>query len=268
MLKATSSSFKTIEWPVKNVQAFSTTIHNPLANQTHNLITSNSPVQLNNIPTFGAFNLGVHVGDNLDKVHSNRQSLLNFLPSNSSIQWLEQVHSNIVVSINQYQESLTGDALVTQERKLALAIMTADCLPIILSTLDGQTVAAIHGGWKPLSTGVIDNTVQKMKVNPQDLHVWLGPCIGNKVFEVGVDVYNIFKDLSQDYTPAFKKISSVNPPIKYLADLHVIARIQLNSLGITHIYSTPDCTYSMKSTYYSYRRQKITGRMATIICRL
>jgi len=267
MLKSINSAFNIIEWPVKNVQAFSTTIHNPLYHQDTSLITSNYACQLNQNSPFGAFNLGSHVGDDHSHVNSNRKSLLDFFPKNTNIQWLDQVHGNSVVSINQYHENLTGDSLVTKEQKLALAIMTADCLPILLSTLDGQEIAAIHGGWKPLSTGIIYNTIKKMNINPKELYVWLGPCIGNKVFEVGVDVYNVFKALPQDFTPAFKRIL-VNKSIKYLADLHLIARIQLNHLGISCIYSMPDCTYSMKDTYYSYRRQKITGRMATIICRL
>ena len=260
MLKNINPAFKTIEWPVKNVQAFSTTIYSPVSNQA----TSNQYTQQQNITTFGDFNLGDHVGDDQYVVNSNRKSLLNFLPNNTDIQWLEQVHGNKVISINQYHKTLTGDALVTSEKKLALSIMTADCLPIILSTIEGKKIAAIHGGWKPLSKNIIDHTVKKMNITPKDLYIWLGPCIGNKVFEVGVDVYNIFNALPLDYTPAFKKIS----PTKYLADLHLIARIQLHHLGITRIYAMPECTYTMKNTYYSYRRQNMTGRMATIICRL
>jgi YfiH family protein len=251
-LKDTSQAFKNIEWPVKNIRAFSTTIVHP------NLIPSSS--------IYGGFNIGNHVGDNPTQVHFNRSALLDYLPENANIQWLEQVHGNHVVSINKQQNNIIADALVSKEKNIALAIMTADCLPIILSTLDGGAIGAIHGGWKPLAKGIIKNTIEAMSLNPNDLYVWLGPCIGKHAFEVGVDVYNVFKGLNLDYEHAFKLLPYNDAAVKYLADLHTIAKIQLNDLGVTNIYTLPDCTYSMDDTYYSYRKKKVTGRMATVIC--
>ena len=252
MLKNTNAAFKHIEWPVKNIQAFSTTIHHPSLQ--------------NDFPIYRGFNLGNHVGDSIIKVNANRSTLKNHFPAKTQLQWIEQVHGNQVVLIDKHESLLVGDALVTREKNIALAIMTADCLPILLSTKDGHVIAAIHGGWKPLVKGIIANTIKKMNVKPNELYAWLGPCIGNKKFEVGQDVYNVFKNINIAYESAFKSTLLQNVKPKYLADLHLIARIQLNALGVNKIYALPECTYSLKDTYYSYRRENVTGRMATIIC--
>ena len=117
-------------------------------------------------------------------------------------------------------------------------------------------------GWRPLASNIIKNTLAKMRSNPTDICAWLGPCIGNNAFEVGEDVKLAFTNKSVCYATAFVQQDSG----KYLADLHLIAALQLAELGITQISSLTDCTYSRSDKYYSYRRDSITGRMATIIC--
>lgn len=250
-----SSKLKSVQWPVQNVQAFTTTIHHP------SLLSSSLLTE-----PYGGFNLGLHVGDNHANVQKNRECLFDYFPEHTSIQWLEQVHGNKVTSINCEQNKIIADAVVTREKNLALSIMTADCLPILLSTIDGSVVAAIHAGWKPLAKSIIENTVNKMAVEPESIYAWLGPCIGADNFEVGSDVYRTFSDLSSDHITAFTQLPLLNEQQKYLADLHVIAKQQLNQLGITHIYSVAECTYANVDQYYSYRRTPITGRMATLIC--
>lgn len=251
-----------VSWPVTNVLAFTTT-------RSH---LTDSVNQLANQSEFSHFNLGTHVGDNLNRVQHNRVTLAKILPSNCKIQWLDQVHGSHVVTINdQVNQPIQADAIITQSPKVALAIMTADCLPILLSNNDGTEIAAIHGGWRSLADNIISNTLAKMDSHCHQLHAWLGPCIGPDKFEIGEEVKSIFMQQSKLFAQAFveqnvniKNNSSNN---KYLANLQLIAQIQLQQLGISNITSLSECTYSQKNKYFSFRRDKITGRMATVICR-
>jgi len=253
-LNPINSAFKPVTWPVQNVVAFTTTIHHPKQKLSSSV--------------YGNFNLGLHVGDDEKSVLSNRQQLLNYLPRDASVQWLDQVHGNHVAVINKRAQAVTADASVTQNKNIALAIMTADCLPILISSFNGDDIAAIHGGWKPLSNQVIKHTLHKMNTPMSKLYAWLGPCIGAEKFEVGEDVYVQFTKQSLELKQAFKLILFNTNEKKYLCNLALIAKIQLNQLGIKTISSLEHCTHSMKDDYYSYRRQNTTGRMATIICRL
>jgi YfiH family protein len=228
---------------------------------------------------FNSFNLGLHVGDNAEQVISNRNKLKHFigqqLPTNSSIsdkkiagevniQWLEQVHGNVVVTVtNVDAQPIIADASITRQKNIALAIMTADCLPILLSHKSGGEIAAIHGGWRPLVANIIAKTIDSMQSKSTDIVAWLGPCIGKGAFEVGGEVKEAFTQLDLVFNNAFVKQKNG----KYLADLHQIARLQLESLGVTVIANLEECTYQETDKYYSYRKKKITGRMASIICR-
>lgn len=253
LLKAISQQFQPVSWPLQNVVAFTTTISHP-----HHF-TDSSP--------FGNFNLGLHVGDDRLKVKNNRSILLDYLPEHSAIQWLEQVHGNHVEYIEKVTP-LVADAAITQQNKIALAIMTADCLPILIASTDGTEISAIHGGWKPLANNVVRNTVLKMKTKPSNLVAWLGPCIGPHNFEVGENVRAQFLQNNTNFEAAFEQITTDNNTLKYLANLRLIADIQLKELGINAVYSLPHCTYTMQDDYYSFRRNNKTGRMATLICRL
>jgi len=196
------------------------------------------------------------------------------LPADCKIQWLDQVHGSRVVIINEHVDTLIkADAMITQSPKIALAIMTADCLPILLCNENGTEVAAIHGGWRSLADNIISNTLEKIQSYHHELHAWLGPCIGSKAFEVGEEVKTTFTKKDELFKQAFtekhdygdtKNLSQTN---KYFANLQLIAQIQLQQLGIQNITSVSDCTFSQKDKYFSFRRDKITGRMATIICR-
>lgn len=249
----TNSAFHYLSWPVQNVLAFTTTVHHP--------------EQLKTSTCYGNFNLGLHVGDDESVVQSNRDLLFEYLPKNTAIQWLDQVHGNNIEVIQSCSDILIADASITQQKNIALAVMTADCLPIIISTLDGSEVAAIHGGWKPLSKKIIEYTISKMETPVKDLHIWLGPCIGPEKFEVGEDVYQEFVTIDNSFNKAFVAVKSSKNENKYMANLHLIAQIQLEKLGARYIYSLPHCTFSQPNDYYSYRRNKQTGRMTTIICR-
>ena len=233
--------------------------------------------------SFGAFNLGLHVGDSAEKVNHNRNVLKQLLQQKLSkqqrtqkpllhfklvaevkIQWLKQVHGNEVVEVMAVNEQvITADASITRQKNIALAIMTADCLPILLSHKDGSEVAAIHGGWRSLATNIIEKTLSKMHSKPAELVAWLGPCIGKDAFEVGSEVKEVFTQQGMAFNNAFIKQENG----KYLADLQQIAQLQLQALGVSDISGLAECTYQEKNKYYSYRKDQVTGRMASIICR-
>jgi len=255
-----------IDWPIPKVLAFSTT-RLPLSNQA----TSKSPLHIrpnitNTVNTqseFDYFNLGNHVGDCPKTVLRNRTSLLNYLPVNAKVQWLEQVHGSHVAEVIKHDKSpIVADAVITRSRNVALAIMTADCLPILLSNSEGSEIAAIHAGWRPLAANIILNTLSKMTAENKDIHAWLGPCIGRSNFEVGAEVRQVFCALSQKLSRFF--ITSTGD--KYHADLSGLARHLLEMAGVVSITHHQECTFADKDKFYSYRREYKTGRMASIIC--
>jgi len=249
-----------VEWSVQNVLAFTTTRNSPYQQSLIKPLISNEP--------FNHFNLGLHVGDDPEKVLAHRKQILPLLPQNTQVQWLEQVHGSDVLLIEQHsKQALIADGAITRQKNIALAIMTADCLPILLTAKDGREIAAIHGGWKPLAKGIISNALNEMRCRNEDVSVWLGPCIGKEAFEVGAEVQAIFTKQSKHFAEAFSPIpDTFVAKGKYLADLALIAKIQLTALGVKNIHHLDHCTYSDESQYFSYRRENITGRMASIIC--
>lgn len=241
-----------VNWPIPEVLAFTTTRDHPFQN---NRATFSSP--------FDHFNLGLHVNDNPEQVLANRATLKNLLKPHVDIQWLEQVHGHHVITIDKVlSRTPKADAAYTNKKNIALAIMTADCLPILISTTSGNEIAVVHGGWRPLAQNILAHTLTKFTSPMAQLHAWLGPCIGQEHFEVGADVKAAFMQQSAIFASAFKPIATN----KYLADLHLIAQLQLTELGVKHIYQQADCTFAQNKQYYSYRRDQQTGRMASIIC--
>ncbi|MGL1958782.1 MAG: peptidoglycan editing factor PgeF, partial [Colwellia sp.] len=240
---------------------------------TRKIPDENDPLQRSGVYTnslsqqnanYQSFNLGMHVGDCANNVANNRLKLQLFFPENAAIQWLEQVHGNVVATIDEVSDQpLVADAIITRQKNIVLAVMTADCLPILLTNEKGDEIAAIHGGWRPLANNIIANSVNKMNSDNSHIYAWLGPCIGPKVFEVGHDVKTVFKTKSNDFSAAFTQQANG----KYLADLQMIAQLQLQQLGVKRISKLPECTYTNNEKYYSYRKQQVTGRMATLICR-
>jgi polyphenol oxidase len=176
--------------------------------------------------------------------------------------WIKQIHGNIAIEAS--AESLTqeGDALFTDKPNQVCVIRTADCLPIFFTTTSGSHVAAIHAGWRGLASGVIEATLEKLPVLPQDILAWLGPGIGPERFEVRKDVYDIFTRNDPAAEAAFKKINSEH----WLGDLFLLARQRLQKLGISQIFGGEYCTYSDPEHFFSYRRDgKLTGRIINLI---
>lgn len=255
-----NSALEFVQWPV-HTQLESTNLDDKvLAIQT--TCKSLDNISRGDNTAYKNFNLGLHVGDCAKQVEHNRECLQKLFPSKTSIQWLQQVHGNTAIEISRVTKNMIiADAMVTREKNIALAIMTADCLPILLISNQGDEIAAIHGGWRPLAANIITNTLNKMHTAADEIYAWLGPCIGKDVFEVGSEVQKIFVEQESTFSQAFIKQNNG----KYFANLHKIATLQLNHLGVKHISTLSECTYSQPEKYYSYRKNSTTGRMATVI---
>lgn len=212
---------------------------------------------------FASLNLAFHVGDNPSHVAQNRTLVKNALRLPAEPCWLQQTHSNTVIEVSTSEPVLQADASYTQQTNVVCVVMTADCLPLLVCAKDGSCIAAIHAGWRGLHAGIISNTILAMP--KKKYQVWLGPALGAQCFEVGADVYGAFIAKSSANQQAFK----VQANGKWLADIYLLARLELALLGIaeTDIYGGGLCTMTDTGRFYSYRREAQTGRMATLIWR-
>lgn len=210
---------------------------------------------------YASLNPALHVGDDADRVMQNRQLINVSLGLPSEPVWLDQIHSNRAVPAVTTEPLQQADASYTAESGVVCAVLTADCLPLLVCAADGSQVAAIHAGWRGLLAGVIGNMVTAMQNN--DLLVWLGPAIGPDCFEVGDEVRGAFLQKSAAFITAFKQHGNG----KWLADIYQLARIELAMQGIDKVYGGGFCTVTEQERFYSYRRDKQTGRMATLIWR-
>jgi YfiH family protein len=208
-----------------------------------------------------SLNPAAHVSDDSERVRQNRKIIREMLDLPAEPVWLDQIHSNRAVKAEKTTSLQQADASYTNEAGVVCAVMTADCLPLLVCSTDGAQVAAIHAGWRGLFAGVISNTVVAMQ--QQNLLVWLGPAIGPDCFEVGAEVHDAFLEKSAKFDNAFKKQSNG----KWLADIYQLARIELAALGIANVYGGTNCTVTEHERFYSYRRDTQTGRMATLIWR-
>lgn len=210
---------------------------------------------------YASLNPAMHVGDEANTVKHNRQIIKEMLDLPDEPVWLEQIHSNLAVPAVKTATLQQADASYTAEPGVVCAVLTADCLPLLVCTADGSQVAAIHAGWRGLLAGVVGNTLSAMQSS--DFLVWLGPAIGPDCFEVGAEVRDAFLEKSAIFTTAFKERGNG----KWLADIYRLARIDLSMLGIDKIYGGGFCTVTEHQRFYSYRRDKQTGRMVTLIWR-
>ena len=208
---------------------------------------------------YGSLNLGGHVGDNPLAVERNRILLNKLLPSEPV--WLEQIHGTLVANADRASCQPQADACIARHRAAVCAVMTADCLPVLLCDAQGGVVGAAHAGWRGLCDGVIEATVLAMGVAPQSLMAWLGPAISQENFEVGDEVRAAFVTVQPQAASAFIAGQSG----KWFADIYALARLRLNALGITQIYGGGRCTYRERGQFFSYRRDGVTGRMGTFI---
>jgi YfiH family protein len=214
---------------------------------------------------FDTLNLGDHVGDQPAAVARNRQILMAKCTGLNAISWLNQVHGTAAVAANAAPVE-SADAQFTQTAGLGCAVMTADCLPVLFCDRAGTQVAAAHAGWRGLGAGVLEATVATF-ADPAQLLAWLGPAIGPANFEVGAEVREQFIDAAAtQQRHAVAACFAEGPRAQhFLADIYELARLRLQAVGVTAIYGGSLCTVADPQRFYSFRRDGVTGRMASLV---
>jgi YfiH family protein len=215
-------------------------------------------------PPFDSFNLGLRSGDEPAAAQANRRALRAAIGTLHAPRWLQQVHGSEVVRFSgegDGSEERSADAAVTDLHGLPLAILTADCLPVLFSAEDGSEVGAAHAGWPGLSGGVLEATLSAMRSPPARLLAWIGPGAGPLRYEVGENVYSAFVAGDAGADVAF----TPTRPGHWFADLPALARRRLAAAGVGRVYGGGECTISDPVSWYSYRRDGATGRMASLI---
>ncbi len=227
-----------------------------------------------------SLNLGTHVGDDVVRVRQNRALLRAALPDVSRLQWLHQVHGTRVVDIpagSGYLRRRTADAATVSHPGDAAVVMTADCLPVFLCDRHGTAAAVAHAGWRGLLEGVLENTVaalaQSKRCLPSQLLAWLGPAIAPCHFQVGGEVRMAFIDDASRRGLDITRMSEAFVPCagsggitdKWMMDIYQVARLRLQAAGVDAIYGGGLCTVCDEHRFYSYRRDGVTGRMASLI---
>jgi len=157
-----------------------------------------------------------------------------------------------------------ADALISTEVNDVIAVRTADCLPVLLCSVAGEEIAAVHCGWRGLAADILANTINSMDTPAGELMAWFGPAISQQAFEVQDDVRDAFISKDESATACF----TTNERGRYQADLYGLARLKLTRAGIENVYGGGLCTYSDPDRFYSYRREGSTGRMKSFIYRL
>ncbi|OAJ95966.1 peptidoglycan editing factor PgeF [Vibrio bivalvicida] len=209
---------------------------------------------------YQGLNLGMHVGDEISKVEQNRQWLIEQAKLPSAPVWLNQTHSSVVEEIKAPTALvLDADGVFTQSSGVVCSAMTADCLPVLLTNVQGTQVAAVHAGWRGLASGIVENALEKFD---GEVMAWIGPAIGSQVFEVGKDVVDAFVSVDTGAMAAFAPRELQG---KWLADMNQLITQRLQRAGVSQVYYSNLCTYSDAERFYSYRRDGVTGRQATFI---
>lgn len=240
------SEIITPDWPApESIRAFTTTRNGPG--------TSVLP--------YYRFNLGARCGDANDAVRHNRQALVSDYGLPSEPCWLHQVHGIDVIRVDgPNNDEPLADASVTSVGKQVLAVLTADCLPVLFCNAAGTEIAAVHAGWRGLAAGVLEQTIASMRSSPESLMAWLGPAAGAQRYEIGEEVRQAFLTADEQAESAF----TPTRPGHFLVDLYALARLRLQKAGIASIHGGGFCTLS-DIRFYSHRREQRTGRMATVI---
>lgn len=212
---------------------------------------------------YSSFNLGSHVGDDPALVAKNRDALREGLALPADPCWLQQVHGTEVVGLSPDGESrvITADGSFTRHSAVVCAVLTADCLPVLLSDRQGREVAAVHAGWRGLQAGVLQQAVAKMSAPPNDLLAWFGPAISQAHFEVGEEVRRGFIDQLPENDAAFIPGRAG----RWMADLYGLAKNVLHSIGVDAVYGGVRCTYAEPEDFFSFRRENLCGRQASLI---
>ena len=252
-----ANSILPANWPApENIHAFTTL--------RHGLGVSEAP--------FDQFNHGNRYSDQGDDpgiVEKNRELLVRKFSLPTRPHWLRQVHGVDVLRFDSAAEPTgnflhdepVADASVTSKKNVVLAVLTADCLPVLFCNQDGSEIAAAHAGWRGLADGMLENTVGAMQSNPEKIMAWLGPAAGPRAYEIGIDV----RDAFIKHDPAASSAFLPTRENHWLVDLYQIARMRLEAMGVKKIYGGDHCTISEPEKFFSHRRDQRTGRMASII---
>lgn len=230
------------EWSLSGVQALSTTRQGGVS-----------------LDAWASLNLGAACGDNPKFVAENRRRLEALLPAKP--RWLKQVHGTRAIHLDEWQDGVEADAIWTDRPGDVLAILTADCLPVLMADRQRRVVAAAHAGWRGLCDGVLPRLVEDLPVEASDLLAWIGPAIAQPAFEVGPEVRAAFLDRDRGFAPHFFP----GRDDRWLADLKAIAAKQLHQLGLGAVRDCGLCTYATPERFFSYRRDRLCGRMASLI---
>jgi len=216
-------------------------------------------------PPYDQLNLGTHVNDDQHSVLVNRERLAKHLKLPTEPVWLNQVHGKNVIQIDS-QVSLeptdkTADGSYSTKADNICVVMTADCLPLLLCNDEGTQIAAVHIGWRSFSKNIISVVLEKFTCPHDKIIAWLGPCISADHYEIDETVYNTTRKIFADAEKCFIETYEGH----WLMDLKQLVYKQLITLEVRHIYTSPYCTYSDQTRFFSHRRDGITGRMASLI---
>ena len=205
---------------------------------------------------WSSMNLGERCGDSAGHVRHNRERLAGLLPA--APLWLKQVHGTSVFRHpGRPGPEPEADALVAFAPGRVCAVLTADCLPVVFCDRSASRVGVAHAGWRGLAEGVLQATISALECDPAELIAWLGPAIGPSAYEVGADVVAAFPDeFEQGFAPRGDR---------WLLDLYTVARMKLADAGVTAVFGGNFCTYSDPERFFSFRRDGVTGRMATLV---
>jgi YfiH family protein len=233
----------------------------PAPSNVHACVTTRAVAGRSCAP-FDAFNLGARCGDAGDAVAANREALATLLDLPAPPRWLHQVHG---VGVHEARVAVThdepdADAACTRDVGVVLAVLTADCLPVLLCSDDGSVVAVAHAGWRGLAAGVLEATVARMAVLPARVRAWLGPAIGAASYEVGEEVRAAFVAVDEGSAAAFASTR----PGHWRCDLPMLARTRLAAAGVVQVHGGGFDTFR-DERFYSYRRERETGRFATLV---
>ncbi|MCE0493209.1 peptidoglycan editing factor PgeF [Vibrio salinus] len=212
---------------------------------------------------YKSLNLGNHVGDSPELVAKNRQWLVEQKVLPAQPVWLNQTHSTKIITVSEWtSEVLDADGIFTTTPGIVCSVMTADCLPVLLTNTQGTEVAAVHAGWRGLADGILENAVRCF-TEPGDVVGWIGPAISDQFFEIGKEVVKKFVEMDSNFINAFEPREGF--PGKWMGNLAMIAQQKLLKLGISDVSASGLCTYKNEAQFFSYRRDGQTGRQACFI---
>jgi len=209
---------------------------------------------------YASLNLAAHVGDRPEAVSTNRRLLRQAARVPAEPLWLEQVHGSDVVRHERGSGGNRGDACVAFTVDRVCAVLTADCLPVVLADRAGTRVGVAHAGWRGLVGGVLQATIAALEVPAGELHAWLGPAIGPQAFEVGPEVRAAYLARVAGSSGCF----AGSERGRFLADLYRLARLVLEQAGVAGVHGGGWCTHREAGRFFSFRRDGVTGRMATL----